>query len=212
MIKMKGKIAIMFFFITDDWQKPSQLRGPADGWTLPHSRYLRNSFIQRQSRELLIRLLLGWTSLCCIIFKRHNSTALLSRGDFQCNISYLCSFQETFTCIIFHLYLFKRPLFHFSIFSGDILRPLFMMEAGWWAGQMVLPVHEEMWVQVIIWFWTINISVKILVKSSEHSFFFSSGKTLSGSFQPIMWNAFKWGKLAVTMQKANRKKWIENKN
>jgi len=26
---------------------------------------------------------------------------------------------------------------------GDILRPLFMMEAGWWAGQMVLPVHEE---------------------------------------------------------------------
>ena len=138
-------------------------------------------------------------------FKRHNSTALLSRGDFQCNILYLCSFQETLTCIIFHLYLFKRPLFHFSIFSGDIIRPLFMMEAGWWAGHMVLPVHDEKWVQVLSWFWTINISVKILLKAREHSFFLS-GKTLSGSFQPIMWNVFKWGKLAVTMQKANRKK------
>ena len=208
MIKMKGKIAIIFFLNNDDWQKPSQLRGPADGWALPHSRYERNSFIQRQSRGLLIRLLFGF-----IIFKRHISTALLSRGEIQCNMLYPCSFQETFTCAVFHLYLFKRPslvLFSICIFSGDILRPLFMMEAGWWAGQMVLPIDEEKWVQVMSRFWTISVSLKTFLKANEHSFF--SGKTLSGSFQPIMWNVFKWGKLAVKMQKANRKKSIENKN
>ena len=109
---MKGKTAIIFFLNNDYWQKPSQLRGPADGWALPHSRYERNSFIQRQSRGLLIRLLFGF-----IIFKRHISTALLSRGEIQCNMLYPCSFQETFTCAVFHLYLFKRPsLVFFSNF------------------------------------------------------------------------------------------------
>ena len=57
-----------------------------------------NSFIQRQSRELLMRFLFGLTILCCIIFKRHISTALLSRrGHIQYHILYLCSFQVLFS-------------------------------------------------------------------------------------------------------------------
>merc|ERR1719273_1881717 len=28
--------------------------------------------------------------------------------------------------------------------QGDIIRPMFMIEAGWWAGKMVLPLDEQM--------------------------------------------------------------------
>ena len=33
-------------------------------------------------------------------------------------------------------------------FSGDIIRPMFMIEAGWWAGMMVLPLDEQKLVEI----------------------------------------------------------------